>query len=348
MRYKKRSIGCTACPIACGHWVEIDEGPYKGLKLKGIEVAPPMDFGARCGIRNLAAIAKATELFQKYGIDCSTAAASIALATELFQKGIITKADTDDLELKWGDESLIFELLRKITYREGFGDLLADGPVEMAKRIGKGSEQYLTQTRGLESGRDPRVRWDTWSFGYLINARGGDHLRVQSPAENLRESAPAEEYFYEISPPEKVVTKMDIFDDWKQKIFDFEKNTVNSVGTCIRPPVLYSLGPTIYSKLLTALTGIEFSPEDVRKAGERITNIQRIFNFKAGEKREGIKYGPKFYNMPIKGRELDKAKVDKVLDEYFEVRNWDTKTALPREEKLKELNLDKLAWSGFS
>jgi aldehyde:ferredoxin oxidoreductase len=234
----------------------------------------------------------------------------------------------------------------------------------MAKRIGNGSEKYLIQTRGLESGRDPRVRWDTWSFGYLINARGGDHLRVQSPAENLRESAPAEEYFYEISPPEKVVTKMDIFDDWKQKIFDLEKNTVNipymaawsqdminivnSVGTCIRPPVLWSLGPTIYSELLTTLTGIEFSPEDVRKAGERITNIQRIFNFKAGEKREGIKYGPKFYNMPIKGRKLDKAKVDKVLDEYFEVRNWDTKTALPREEKLKELSLDKLAWSGFS
>ena len=365
LKYKRKSIGCTACPIACANWVEIDEGPYKGLKLKGIEITPTMDFGARCGIRNLATIAEITKLFQKYGIDCSTAAASIALAIELFQKGIITKADSDGFELNWGDESLIFELLRRITYREGFGDLLANGPVEMAKRIGKGSEQYLTQTRGLETNsRDPRGRWDTWSFGYLINARGGDHMRVQSPAENLRESAPEGEYFYELSPPEKVVAKMDIFDAWKQKIFDFKKNTVNipymaawsqdmmnivnSVGTCIRPPILWSLGPTIYSKLLTTLTGIEFSPGDVRKAGERITNIQRIFNFKAGEKREDIKYGPKFYNMPIKGRRLDKGKIDKVLDKYFEVRSWDTKTALPREEKLKELNLDKPAWNRFS
>jgi aldehyde:ferredoxin oxidoreductase len=365
LKYKKRSIACTACPIACGHWVEIDEGPYKGLKLKGIEITPTMDFGARCGIRNLAAIAESTELFQKYGIDCSTAAASIALAIELFQKGIITKTDTDGLELKWGDESLIFELLRKITYREGFGDLLANGPVEMAERIGKGSEQYLTQTRGLETNaRDPRTRWDVWSFGYLVNARGGDHLRVQSPAENLRESAPEGEYSYELSPPEKVVTKLDIFDDWKQRIFDFEKNTVNiphmaawsqdmmnivnSAGTCIRPPVLHSLGPTIYSKLLTALTGIEFSSEDVRKAGERITNIQRIFNFRAGEKREDIRYGPKFYNMPVKGRKLDKKEIDKVLDKYFEVRNWNPKTALPREEKLRELNLDRLPWARFS
>jgi len=359
LKYKKRSIGCTACPICCAHWVEIEEGPYKGLKLKGIEITSTMDFGARCGIRNLAAIAKATELFQKYGIDCSTAAGSIALATELFQEGIITGKDTDGLELKWGDELLIFELLRKIAYREGFGDLLAEGPVEMVRRIGKGSQEYLAQNRGLETNsRDPRTRWDVWSFGFLINARGGDHLRVQSPAENLRESAPEGEYFYELSPPEKVVARIDIFDDWKQKIFDFERNTVsiphmaawcqdlmnivNSLGICMRPPVLHSLGPTIYSRLLTTLTGIEFSPEDVRKAGERITNIQRIFNFKAGEKREDMKYGPKFYNMPIKGRRLDKDKVDEVLDEYFRVRNWDPKTALPTAEKLRELNLGKL------
>lgn len=359
LKYKKKSIGCTACPISCAHWVEIEEGPYKGLKLKGIEITSTMDFGARCGIRNLAAIAKATELFQKYGIDCSTAAGSIALATELFQEGIITGKDTDGLELNWGDEPLIFELLRKIAHREGFGDLLAEGPVEMVRRIGKGSQEYLAQNRGLETNsRDPRTRWDVWSFGFLINARGGDHLRVQSPAENLRESAPEGEYFYELSPPEKVVARIDIFDDWKQKIFDFERNTVsiphmaawcqdlmnivNSLGICMRPPVLHSLGPTIYSRLLTTLTGIEFSPEDVRKAGERITNIQRIFNFKAGEKREDMKYGPKFYNMPIKGRRLDKDKVDEVLDEYFRVRNWDPKTALPTAEKLRELNLGKL------
>lgn len=359
LKYKKKSIGCTACPISCAHWVEIEEGPYKGLKLKGIEITSTMDFGARCGIRNLAAIAKATELFQKYGIDCSTAAGSIALATELFQEGIITGKDTDGLELKWGDEPLIFELLRKIAHREGFGDLLAEGPVEMVRRIGKGSQEYLAYNRGLETNsRDPRTRWDVWSFGFLINARGGDHLRVQSPAENLRESAPEGEYFYELSPPEKVVARIDIFPDWKQEIFDFERNTVsiphmaawcqdlmnivNSLGICIRPPVLHSLGPTIYSRLLTTLTGIEFSPEDVRKAGERITNIQRIFNFKAGEKREDMKYGPKFYNMPIKGRRLDKDKVDEVLDEYFRVRNWDPKTALPTAEKLRELNLGKL------
>lgn len=358
LKYKKKSLGCTACPISCANWVEIDEGPYKGLKLKGIEITPTMDFGARCGVRNLAAIAKATELFQKYGIDCSTAAASIALAIKLFREGIITKADTDGLELKWGDEAIIFELLRKITYREGFGDLLADGSADMARRIGKGSEEYLAQTRGLDTNsRDPRGRWDVWVFGALINARGGDHLRVQSPAENLRESAPEGEYLYELTPPEKVLHQVDILDDWKEKIFDLKKgtvsipymaawsqdhmNVVNSLGICIRPPVLHSLGPTTYSKLLTTLTGIRFSPEDIRKAGERITTIQRLFNSKAGEKRENMKYGPKFYNTPIQGKKLDRGEVDKVLDKYFEVRGWELKTALPTKEKLQELNLDR-------
>ena len=357
LRFKKRSIGCTACPIACANWVEIEEGQYKGLKLKGIEITPTMDFGARCGVRSLAAIAKATEIFQRYGIDCSTAAASIALAIELFQNGIISPADTDGLTLNWGDESLIFDLLGKIVHREGFGDLLAEGPVFMAKRLGKGSEEYLAQTRGLETnGRDPRQRWDVWSFGYLLNPRGGDHLRVQSPGENLRQSAPEGEYFYEWSPPEKVVSQLDILDKWKEKIFDYERHTVsipymaawsqdlmnivNSLSICMRPPVLWSLGPTIFSKLLTTATGIEFSPEDVMKAGERITTAQRIFNFGAGEKRADLKYGPKLYNMPIEGRKLDQNKVDQVLDEYFVARNWDTKTALATKEKLKELNLD--------
>jgi aldehyde:ferredoxin oxidoreductase len=365
LKYKKRSMACSGCPLACAPWVEIDEGPYKGLKLKGIEITPTMEFGARLGVRNLGAIAKATELFHRYGIDGTSAAVSIAFATELFEKGIISKGDTDGLELSWGDEAMIFELMRKIAYREGFGDLLADGPVEMARRIGSGSEQYLTTTRGLETNsRDPRCRWDVWNFGYLIHGRGGDHMGVQSPAENLRKSAPEGEYLWEFSPPEKAVAKVDMLDDWKEKIFDFNNGTVsiphmaawsqdlanivNAAGTCIRPPVLWSLGPALHAKLLTTLTGIEFSPEDVRKAGERITNIQRIFNFKAGEKREDIKFAPKFYNVPIKGRRLEEDKVNEVLDQYYEVRNWDPKTAIPRAEKLKELNLDRFAWSRLS
>jgi aldehyde:ferredoxin oxidoreductase len=360
LKYKKRRIACTACPIACAPWVEIDEGPYKGLKIKGIEITSTMDFGARLGIRNLAAVAKATEYFQKYGIDSSTSAASIAFAIKLFQEGIINASDTDGLELRWGDEALIFELMRKMTYREGFGDLLAEGPVRMAEKIGKGSDVHLTQTRGLETNaRDPRGRWDVWSFGYLINPRGGDHLRVQSPVENLKDSAPDGEYFHETGLPSKVVDKADIFEDWKKKIFDFENNkisiphmaawsldhmnVVNSLGTCIRPPVLWSLGPTIYARLLTTLTGIPFSPEGVRQAGERITNLCRLFNAKAGEKRADMKFGSKFYHVPLKGRMLDKDKIDKVLDQYCEVRRWNPETAMPTGEKVRELGLEKYA-----
>lgn len=358
LKFKKRSIACTACPIACAPWVEVDEGPYEGLKLKGIEITSTMDFGARLGVRNLASVAKATEYFQRYGIDCSTSAASIGFAIKLFEEGIIKLSDTDGLELRWGDDALIFDLMRKLTYREGFGDLLAEGPVRMAHTIGKGAEEHLTQTRGLETNaRDPRGRWDVWSFGPLINPRGGDHLRVQSPVENLKETAPLGDYRYEVGMPAKVVDRADIFDDWKEKIFDFENNrisipymaawsldhmnVVNSLGTCIRPPVLWSLGPTIYAKLLTTLTGIPFSPEEVRKAGERITNVCRILNDKTGERREDMKFGSRYYRVPIKGRKLDKEEIDKVLDVYFEFRGWDPKTAVPSKEKMEELGLEK-------
>ena len=357
LRYKKRSIACTACPIACAPWVEIDDGPYAGLKIKGIEITSTMDFGARLGFRNITAIAKATEYFQRYGIDCSTSAASIALAIKLFEEGIIDTSVTDGMEMKWGDEAMVFELMRKITYREGFGDLLAEGPVRMAEKIGNNAEAYLTQTRGLETNaRDPRTRWDVWNFGSLINPRGGDHLRVQAPVENLKDTATEGEYFYEVGLPQKVVDKADIFGEWKEKIFDFEgnrisiphmaawsldhMNVVNSIGTCIRPPVLWSLGPTIYAELLSTLTGIPFNPEDVRKAGERITTVARIFNARAGENREDIKYGNRFYNFPINGRTLDKEKVDEVVSAYCKIRGWDPATALPAEDKVKELGLE--------
>ena len=358
LKFKKRSIACTACPIACAPWVEIDEGPYKGLKLKGIEITSTMDFGARLGVRNLASVAKATEYFQRYGIDCSTSAAAIAFAIKLFEEGLIDGSDTDGLELRWGDDGLIFDLMRKITYREGFGDLLAEGPVRMARRIGADAEALLTQTRGLETNaRDPRSRWDVWSFGALLNPRGGDHLRVQSPVENLKQNALEGDYGYEVGMPAKIAAKADIFDEWKEKIFDFENNrisiphmaawsldhmnVVNSLGTCIRPPVLWPLGHTLYARLLTTLTGMSFSPEDIRRAGERISNVCRMFNSRAGERREDFKFGPRYYRVALEGRKLDKAKIDEVLDRYFEFRGWDPATAVPSQEKLKELGLER-------
>lgn len=359
LKFKRKGLACQACPIACAPWVEIQEGPYKGLKIKGIEIISTLDFGARLGIRNMPAIARATELFQRYGLDCSTASAAIALAVKLYENGVITKADTDGMELKWRDEPSIFELLRKTACREGFGDLLAEGPVRMAQKIGRGAEEFLTQTRGLETtARDPRSRWDTWSFGSLINPRGGDHLRVQAQAENFKDSAPEGEYMFEQGIPRKAVDPVDILPAWKERIFDFEKNTisiphmaawaqdhinvVNSIGICIRPPVLWSLGPTIYARLLQTLTGMEFTPEEVMKAGERISTLGRIFNARAGESRQDIRFGPRYYNVPFKGRKLDRKKIEEVLDRYFEVRGWDPSTALPTPGQLRELGLDRI------
>jgi aldehyde:ferredoxin oxidoreductase len=360
LKYRRKGLSCAACPIGCAPWVEIGEGPYSGLHVKGIEIISTMDFGARLGMRYLPAIAKATEYFQRYGIDCSTAAASIAFAIKLYEEGILKKSDTDGLELTWGDEALIFELMRKTAFREGFGDLLAEGPVRMARQIGRGAETWVTQTRGLETtARDPRRRWDTWTMGYLINPRGGDHLRVQGPVENLRESAPEGEYLYESGVPAKVAEQADILAGWKEKIFDFKHNrisiphmaawaqdhmnVVNSIGICIRPPVLWSLGPTMYAKLLTTLTGQSVTPEELMKAGERITTLGRLFNRKAGEKREDMKFGTKYYTVPLKGRTLDRAKIDEALDTYFELRGWDPKTAVPSDAKLKELGLERFA-----
>jgi aldehyde:ferredoxin oxidoreductase len=163
---------------------------------------------------------------------------------------------------------------------------------------------------------------------------------------------------YEQGIPKKAVDPVDILPAWKEKIFDFEKNTisiphmaawaqdhmnvVNSIGICIRPPILWSLGPTIYARLLETLTGMPFTPEYVMQSGERISTLARMFNAAAGERREDIRFTERYYNVPFKGRKLDREKIDQVLDKYYDVRNWDPKTALPTAEKLKELELDKI------
>ncbi len=352
-RLKKTSVGCLSCPIACGNWVEVPDGKYKGMKLKGVEITSTLDFGARCGIFSIDAIVKATELFQKLGIDCSTAASVIAYAIELFEKGIITKEDTGGISLKFGDEDTIFSLMEMIAKREGIGEILAEGPQRVAFHFEKDAKKYLTTIRGLETtSRDPRTRWDTWTFGYLINTRGGDHTRCQSPAENLRKSAPAGEYLYEFAPPQKVIDAIDMFPEMKEKVFTKDGKVfiplmaiwsqnlmtiVNSVGVCMRPPVLHSIGPTLYAKLLSSLTGLEFTPKLVMESADRIFIIQRVFNHLCGERREDMKYPERFYRDELSGRRLDKREVDKVLDIFFEERGFDPKTALPKRETIRKL-----------
>ncbi len=361
-RYSKRSVACISCPIACAHWVEVNEGKYKGLSLKDMEVTPVIGFGAGCDIDNIPAISKISEVCQRFGLDMVSAASSIAFAMELYQRGLLRKEEIG-FSLEWGDEDAVIKLLKQIALREGIGKILAEGVREASKKI-PGSEHYAMHVKGLEIPMiDPRGRWSTWSFGNLTNIRGGDHLRNRNPVENLRFNENRTPYVTEAFEfNQEMYDSFDMPENIKDSVFDIDKKQVdiahmskwsedlisvyNSVGLCIRPPVLQSIGPSAIARLYSAFTGIDMTSELIMKAGERVWNLQKLFNIREGEKPEDSIYPDRFFSEAQsddseKARRLDLIKVKEILSSYYKARGWNEESGIPTDDKLKDLDLGK-------
>lgn len=355
----KRGVSCQACPIACAHWVKVKEGPYAGLELKDMEVTPVIGFGAGCDIQGLPAIASLCGACQRHGLDMVSASACVAFAMELYQRGIITRDDLG-FDLAWGDEEGTFKLLEMIANRRGIGDVLAEGTRRASARF-PGSESFAVHVKGLECFlADPRGRWSTWTFGYLTNIRGGDHLRTRNPVENLKHNENPLPYLTEkFAFPDHMYRELDMPEDLKKAAFDKATREVNipimsrwsedlisiynALGMCIRPPVLHTVGPVLFSRLTTALTGLDITPADIAGAGERIWNTIKLFNLKHGESPDQSDYPPRFYRDRLEnpGKEpLDPGAVKAVLRDYYLARGWDPHTGTPTPEKLTELDLE--------
>ncbi|MFQ5843007.1 MAG: aldehyde ferredoxin oxidoreductase family protein, partial [Thermodesulfobacteriota bacterium] len=135
--------GCFGCQVHCRHRYIIKEGPYAGTYSQGPEYTSQGAFGAEVGCNNMNTILVGNHLVNDYGLDTLEIGSMMAWAFELYEKGILTDKDTDGLKLTWGNHDAVIELIHRIARREGIGDILAEGPLRAAERIGKGSEKYL-------------------------------------------------------------------------------------------------------------------------------------------------------------------------------------------------------------
>jgi len=370
--YITKSYGsCFGCPIRCFNMVEVKHGKYAGLSIStGTMNHPIAQFGARLAIPNLPFIWQCKEVCHRLGMDTGSAAGVIAFAMELYQRGIISKADTDGVKLEWGSEDAALEMLEKIAYRRGFGDVLADGAALAAKKIGKDSEKYALTIKGLEIiGSDPRVGGRLWNAGCLDDPRGGDNIRnTHTLARRMPTSEELEKLgLTEEEYPKVYVDHLDIFEDVKTQAFGVPPrlddsafgqraavlskwfgdlcSVMNSLIVCILPTViLNALGPTYYAKLLSACTGIDVTPLELMKIGERIYNLQRMYSVRSGLDRKHDDFPARFYDEPLRegprdGARLSREEVQKYLDEYYRLRGWDERTGIPKPEKLNELGL---------
>jgi len=330
-RFVAKIIGCATCAMRCDHVAVVPEGPYKGSTSR-MEFECLWALGPNCGVDRLDAIIEAMRLCNHYGIDGISTGVTIGFAMDLYENGILTKEKTDGLDLRFGNQEALIEMVKKIGARNGWlGDVLAEGTMRAAEKIGKGAEQYACHIKGLElPGYDIRGL-KTAALGFSVSYRGACHLRSGAYSPDVK--GKVNRFVIEKGRGKIVKDGEDLYD------------VIDSLILCKFSRGTYYDGLEDMAKYYTLSTGIEMTPEELIKAGERINNLARLFNIREGVgTREFDALPPKIMNVPIpdegvaKGSVVNKEEFDIGLDDYYAVRGW-TREGIPTVEKLKELDL---------
>jgi len=327
---------CYGCPVGCSQLKLAQTGEYSGIMSEGPEFETMYSFGGTTGVDNIDAIIAADRISDELGIDTISAGATIAFAMELYEKGIINTDDTGGIELNFGNHKAMVDMLRLMTYKEGFGDILSDGSRIAAERIGKDTGKYAMHVKGLElPGYDVRGA-KAHGLNYATSYTGADHNRGYAFQEIFGIPIPEQVDRFSVKGKGKL-TK------WNQ---DVRSATCDAPTMCAF--LLDMAVPAVATKntanLMEAVTGIEFSPEEVERVGERMNNMARLFNAREGMSREDDNLPERILTEPIKdgvskGNYISRDDLNLMLDEYYAARGWDIKTGMPSKEKLEELGL---------
>jgi len=329
---------CFACPITCKRKVKASGRYEVDPTYGGPEYETVAALGSCCGVDDLEAIAYGNQLCNAYGLDTISAGVAISWAMECFERELLSVEDTEGLELRFGNAQAMTALIEQIAHRQGFGDLLAEGSLRAAKKIGRETEQYAMQVKGQEFPmHEPRAKF-ALGLGYATSPTGADHMHnihdtgyvseqgiqgVQSLG--ILEPVPAD-----YLGPEKVrLAKYHI--DW-QVFF-------NCLGLCMFMP---------YSKeqmrdVVQGVTGWNSSLFELMKVGERALAMARAFNYREGftskDDAAHWRFSTPFESGPKEGVKVPAEDAARALDLYYEMRGWDKKTGVPTAGKLHELGI---------
>ncbi len=318
-KYLVKNTACFGCPIACGRLSKVD-----GVEGEGPEYETIWSYGADCGVDDLASVIKANNLCNEYGLDTISAGATIACAMELVEKGLIKPEEVDGPPLEFGSSEAIIEWTRKMGAAEGLGAKLAWGSYRLAESYG--AAELSMSVKKLEMpAYDPRGI-QGHGLQYATTNRGGCHVRG-----------------YMISPeilgiPEKLDPYAIDGKAFWVKAFQDTTAVIDSLGLCLFTS--FAIGLDAYTKMFNAFTGEKLTQEQMLQTGERIWNLERVFNMKAGIDASEDKLPPRLVNDPIpegpsKGQVHH---LDQLLPEYYKERGWD-EGGVPTPEKLAELQL---------
>lgn len=317
-----RNKGCAACVVGCGR-VSYSQGKYAGAG-EGPEYETAWAFGPDCGIDDLDAVNSANFICNEYGIDTIGAGATIAAAMDLYEMGVIGRDDTDGQELRFGNVDAMIEMVKAMAKGEGFGRVLCDGSYRLGERYGH-PEVSMTSKKQEMPAYDPRGIQGI-GLNYATSNRGACHVRG-----------------YTISPevlgiPEKLDPESTAEKPAWVKAFQDLTAAVDSCGMCLF--VTFALGADQIAAQLAAATGVPYTGEDFTKIGERVWNMEKLYNIQAGFGKEDDALPARMTSEPIPEGPLAGrvSRVPEMLGAYYELRGWNA-DGVPSPEKLEELGL---------
>jgi aldehyde:ferredoxin oxidoreductase len=334
-KYQYKKHACTGCPLGCKGWMRIDT-KYGPVECSKVEYETLSLMGPNCMIDDLGTICKANDICSRLGIDTIGTGASVAFAMECYERGVITKEDTDGIELTWGNGDALVAMAEKIGRREGFGAVLADGTKRASERIGKGSEAWAIHIGGQDiPAHDPRTSYG-YGWGYQVDATPARHTASQSKDGWDKEAATA---------PKGLKLKKTDPTDIPANASEYVKcsgldRLWTSAGLCI-----FGFYPETMplAEAISAVTGWDFALEEGIETGKRIQTLRQAFNIREGVNTGDWKVperliGPQDHG-PNKGKVVD---VRAMKDKGYEAFGWDPKTGKPLDSTLEKMGLKEL------
>ncbi len=350
--------GCFGCQVHCRAQYKIPDGPYAGRYDEGPEYTSQGAFGGETDTPRALTVLVGNHLVDQYGMDNLETGSIISWAMELYEKGILTKKDTDGLDLSFGNDDAVIEMIHRICYRKGWlGDALAKGGIQASKIIGKDSFKYLIQVKGLSNLHSDERATPALALNIATASRGSDHLRSRPaidlyhlPQDVMRKiySSPvpydgplSSEHTDYIGKPWQVF--------WHENCY----MAVDCLGICKYHTTF--LGATLpnfedWAKVLYYNTGIEMTPREIWEVAERCNNMERLFNIREGLKRDDPEKGdvlnPRYHTEPTRrgapdvvGRVIEKDKFLEMRAELYRHKGFD-EWGVPTSETLKRLGID--------
>ncbi len=336
---------CYACAVRCKRVVQVNESAYGSVDplYGGPEYETLAGFGSLEGNDDLISLAKANERCASYGFDTISLGNVIAFAMECFERGIISSRDTDGIDLKFGNARAMLDMIEKITRREGFGDVLAEGVARAARTVGRGAEEFAMQVHGQEIPmHEPRLKQGL-GVGYAVSPTGADHNHNMHDTYYTKEG-PALEDLRVLDPAIRPAPANDLGPD-KVRLLTTITNWMHFWDSAVMCQFLpYSTQQM--TDLMNAVTGWDLDARDYARAGERAATLGRLYNLREGWNAQEDNLPKRFFQAfasgPLAGTALAPEQFAAATREYYRQMGWD-ENGVPTRERLAELGI---AWAG--